>query len=150
MQNSDNTAATELLSAVDAARLAELLQAAGCRAEVREGQGQVEVHSAAQGLGFFLRLGQRDAEQRCVDFTWVCPLAVRGELPAGLVEQWNRNTRFARLTAQGQVLMLSMDTLLAGGVAETHLRAQLELWARLLQQLVLQLRETAAQRAQAA
>lgn len=138
---------TQLLNAVGAEQLAGILQAAGCRADTRERQGITEIHSAMQGLGFLLRLGQREAEGRFLDFTWICALALRGEPVAGAVDDWNRNTRFARLTLQGQFLVLSMDTLVAGGVTEAHLRAQLELWSRLLQQLVLHLRRPAAQAA---
>ena len=138
-----------LLHAATAARLATMLQAAGCRANTLERDGRQEVHSAVQGLGFFLRPGNTQAGQEgCIDFTWVCPLAVRGELPRELIENWNRDTRYGHLSLQEGVLVLSMDTLLAGGVSETHLRAQFEIWVRLLQKLHLHLRRPLAQRAQ--
>jgi hypothetical protein len=140
-----------LLHAVTAVWLVEMLQSAGCRANVIERDSRQEVHSAVQGLGFFLRMGNTQAGQAgCIDFTWVCPLAVRGEPPQDLVESWNRGTRFGHLSLQGDFMILSMDTLLAGGVTENHLRGQLEIWVRLLQQLHVHLRRPAAQGARAA
>ena len=140
-----------LLHSATVARLAAMLQSAGCRANVIERDGGREVHSAVQGLGFFLRLGNvQPGQEGCVDFSWMCPLVLRSELPQELVENWNRGTRFGRLSMQGGFLMLSMDTLLAGGVTGMHLRAQFEIWVRLLQELHLHLRRPLAQRAQVA
>ncbi|MDB5974747.1 MAG: YbjN protein [Nevskia sp.] len=140
-----------LLHSTTAAQLAGMLQAAGCRASVIDNRGRREVHSAVQALGFFLRLGNpQPGSEACIDFTWVCPLAVRGELPRELIESWNRSTRFGHLSLQGGILVLSMESLLAGGVTEAHLRAQFEIWVRLLQQLHLHVRSHAAQGVQAA
>ena len=82
-----------------------------------------------------------------VDFTYSCALRVQGELPAGLAELWNASRRFARLSLQGEFLVMEMDVVVAG-VGETHLRSQLELWDRLLQEFIVYLREYSQQAAQ--
>ncbi|MCJ9712892.1 YbjN domain-containing protein, partial [Bordetella hinzii] len=70
---------------------------------------------------------------------------VQTRLPAGLVESWNTSKRFARLALQADFLVMEMDVILAGGVSEDHLRATTELWDRLLQELVMFLRNFAQQ-----
>lgn len=124
-------------------RLAQVLQAAGYRATVAETNGIFEVRSAAQGLSFFARFGNRSGvERQFIDFTLFCPLAINGELASGAVELWNRSRRFARLTREQQLLVLSMDVLAAGGVPDTYLRAQSELWDKILRDLILYLRQS--------
>ena len=140
----------KILNSVSAEQLAEVLRSAGCRASISSRQGMIEIHSAVQGLGFLLRMGGGDPAQGHVDFSWICPLAVRGTLARELIDSWNRNTRYGRLTLHDQFLVLSMDTLLAGGVAEAYLGAQFEVWTRLLQQLVLHLRQPSVQDTKAA
>jgi hypothetical protein len=66
---------------------------------------------------------------------------VQGELPAGLAELWNASRRFARLSVQGEFLVMEMDVVVAAGVSAEHLRSNLELWDRLLQEFIVYLRE---------
>ncbi len=128
---------------VTPARLVEVLQAAGYRATLTEVNGIIEVRSAAQGLSFIARFGNRSGVQRqFFDFTLFCPLNVTGRLAPGVVELWNRSRRFARLGYEQQFLILSMDVLAAGGVPDAYLRAQCELWDKMLQDLILYLRQS--------
>jgi hypothetical protein len=67
-------------------------------------------------------------------------LRISGELPAKLIGQWNQSKRFSRLSEQGEFLVLDMDVVVAGGVDQRYLRANIELWDRLLQEFMLYLR----------
>ncbi len=124
-------------------RLAAVLQAAGYRATITETNGFFEVKSAAQGLNFFARFGNRAGpDSEFLDFTFFCPLAVHGELSQGVLDLWNRSRRFARLTREQQLLVLSMDVLAAGGVPDLYLRAQCELWDNMIRDLIIHLRQS--------
>jgi hypothetical protein len=65
-------------------------------------------------------------------------------VPPDLIASWTRTRRFSRLWAQPPYLVLAMDVSIAGGVRPEHLRSQIELWDRLIQELVLYLRLAAA------
>jgi len=124
-------------------RLAAVLQAAGYRATITEANGYFEVKSAAQGLNFFARFGNRvGPDAQFLDFTFFCPLAVNGELSQGVLDLWNRSRRFARLTREQQLLFLAMDVLAAGGVPDLYLRAQCELWDNMIRDLIIHLRQS--------
>ena len=124
-------------------RLAAVLQAAGYRATITETNGFFEVKSAAQGLNFFARFGNRAGPgAQFLDFTFFCPLAVNGELSQGVLDLWNRSRRFARLTREQQLLVLAMDVLAAGGVPDLYLRAQCELWDNMIRDLIIHLRQS--------
>lgn len=130
---------------VTAERLQELLQSAGYRVTLSEQNGMVQLLSASQGVGFSVRMGNPASEAgRYLDYTLSCALRVQGGLPSGLPERWNVEKRFARLTLQGQALVLEQDVILAGGVSEGYLRATVELWDRLLQEFLLFLRANAS------
>jgi hypothetical protein len=130
-------------SGVSPEQLATVLQAAGYRAQPLELNGLHEIRSAAQGLSFVIRFGNPTGiEKRYFDLTFFCPLALKGELAPGVIDLWNRSRRFARLSREQQLLLLSMDVLAAGGVPDTYLRAQCELWDRMIQDLVLYLRQS--------
>jgi len=108
----------------------------------------VQLLSASQGIGFAVRFGNPAAEQGAyVDFTYSCALRIQGELPEGLAQVWNASRRFARLSVQGEFLLMEMDVVVAG-VGATHLRSHLELWDRLLQEFIVYLREYSQQAAQ--
>lgn len=84
---------------------------------------------------------------------------VQGELPLSLVNRWNVTHRFARLLlaeipaapdapgtpsvtgASNAWLALEMDVVALGGVLADNLRAQIEIWDRLVNQLIAWLRE---------
>ncbi|MCU0121826.1 YbjN domain-containing protein [Pseudomonas sp. B2M1-30] len=134
---------TQLISHVSAQSLTDVLQAAGYRVNQTEQNGIVQLLSASQGIGYAVRFGNPAvAEQGSyVDFTFSCALRVQGELPAGVAEQWNATRRFARLSLQGEFLVMEMDVVVAAGVSADHLRGNLELWDRLLQEFIVYLRD---------
>ncbi|PUA47504.1 hypothetical protein C5U62_05895 [Pseudomonas protegens] len=137
-----------LITSVTTDSLTDLLQGAGYRVNQTEQNGIVQLLSASQGIGYAVRFGNPGSEAgHYVDFTYSCALRVQGELPAGLAELWNASRRFARLSLQGEFLVMEMDVVVAG-VGETHLRSQLELWDRLLQEFIVYLREYSQQAAQ--
>ena len=139
---------SELITSVTTQSLTELLQEAGYRVNQTEQNGIVQLLSASQGIGFAGRFGTPAAEQGdYVDFTYSCALRIQGELPEGLAQVWNASRRFARLSVQGEFLLMEMDVVVAG-VGATHLRSQLELWDRLLQEFIVYLREYSQQAAQ--
>ncbi|CAB1402796.1 FIG00958542: hypothetical protein [Pseudomonas fluorescens] len=133
---------TQLISHVSPQSLTEVLQAAGYRVNQTEQNDIVQLLSASQGIGYAVRFGNPAAEQGSyVDFTFSCALRVQGELPPGVAEQWNATRRFARLSLQGEFLVMEMDVVLAAGVSNDHLRGNLELWDRLLQEFIVYLRD---------
>ena len=135
---------TEIIHAVSTDQLQELLQAMGCRVSISEQNGQRQLLSATQGIGFSVRPGNPAPEaERFLDYTLSSALRVQGALPDGVESSWNISKRFARLTAQGDFLVLEMDVIVAGGVAPSYLQATAELWDRLLQEFLLFLRQHA-------
>ena len=71
-------------------------------------------------------------------------MQVQGDLPLDIVNRWNTTRRFGRLQFSPPFLMLTLDASVAGGVTQNHLRAQIEIWDFLLQQLIGYLREELA------
>jgi hypothetical protein len=139
----------EIIQTVTPGKLTEMLQAAGYRVTASEQNGVVQLLSASQGIGFAVRFGNPAQEAGAyLDYTLSCALRVQGELPDGLVGRWNSTKRFARLSQQGEFLVLEMDVLVAGGVAEAQMRVASEIWGRLLQEFLLFLRNFATQAAQ--
>ncbi|MDB6446311.1 MULTISPECIES: YbjN domain-containing protein [Pseudomonas] len=133
---------TSLIEHVSPTSLTELLQSAGYRVNETEQNGIVQLLSASQGIGFAVRFGNpTPTAGQYLDFTFSCALRVQGELPAGLAELWNASRRFARLSVQGEFLVMEMDVVVAAGVSGDHLRSHLELWDRLLQEFIVYLRE---------
>ena len=133
---------TSLIEHVSPKSLTELLQAAGYRVNETDQNGIVQLLSASQGIGFAVRFGNpTPTAGDYLDFTFSCALRVQGELPAGLAELWNASRRFARLSVQGEFLVMEMDVVVAAGVSADHLRSNLELWDRLLQEFIVYLRE---------
>ncbi|WP_018319920.1 YbjN domain-containing protein [Bradyrhizobium sp. WSM2793] len=100
------------------------------------------LRSATGGLTFDIRPGNwlADAES-LVDAALTAVLQVQGELPLDLVNRWNATRRFARLQLSQQFLVLSLDVSVAGGVTADHLRAQIDIWDRLVQELIVYLRD---------
>ncbi|MBK5540981.1 YbjN domain-containing protein [Pseudomonas sp. TH05] len=138
----------QLITSVTVPSLTELLQEAGYRVNQSEQNAIVQLLSASQGIGFAVRFGNPAAEPGSyVDFTYSCALRVQGDLPDGLAQLWNASRRFARLALQGEFLVMEMDVVVAG-VGESHLRSQLELWDRLLQEFIVYLREYSQHAAQ--
>lgn len=125
--------------------LREIVQSAGYRVETASDPvaNTTYLRSATNGLAFDIRLGNylADADPGFVDVAFVAVLQVQGELPLALVNHWNATRRFARLQLSQPFLVLSLDVSVAGGVMSKHLRAQIEIWDHLVQQLIAYLRE---------
>lgn len=137
--------APQLRVALAVETMAGILRQLGYRAELSTQSGQPQLHSATQGLGFLIGFGSPvgDGGDAWLDCFFHCPLSVRGEVSAGLVERWNQRKRHARLFQQDQYLILAMDVLIAGGVTDAHLRTRCELWDRLMRDFVLHLKQGA-------
>jgi hypothetical protein len=101
------------------------------------------LRSATAGLGFEIRPGNQliGDDQGFVDATLVTTLQVQGELPLDLVNRWNTTRRFGRLQFSHPFLMFCLDVSVAGGVSPNFVRAQIEVWDRLVQELIAYLRE---------
>lgn len=132
-----------LIETVSADSLTKLLQDAGCRVNRTEQNAVVQLLSASQGVGYAVRFGNRalNQEGEFLDFTFSCALRIQGELPTGLAERWNATRRFARLSVQGEFLVMEKDVVVADGVSEKHLLGSLLLWDRLLQEFIVYLRD---------
>lgn len=129
---------TDLITAITPQQLVHILQQAGYRAnEVSNGQ-IVQLQSATQGIGFVINFGNVASDQHrdFIDFSFNCTLNIEGNLRSELVADWNRSRRFARLSQQGQWLVLVMDVMVAGGVSAAWLQGQCELWDALLREYI--------------
>ena len=132
----------QLITHVSAEQLAEVMHACGYRVNRSEQNDVVQLLSASQGIGSGIRFGNAAAESgNYFDFTLSCALRVQGDLPAGITERWNSTRRFARMSVQGEFLVMEMDVMVAAGVSHEHLRSNLELWDRLLQEFIAYLRD---------
>jgi hypothetical protein len=122
--------------------LAEALRRAGYRAQPGTAEKNRPVlHSAAQGLGFMVYAGNpAKVPGAFADYSFACLIQVKGELSREVIERWNREKRFGRLFLDGQLLVLAMDVLVAGGVSPEALVAQCELWDRLMHDFLAHLR----------
>jgi hypothetical protein len=124
--------------------LRETLQQAGYRVEqVTDPVANVPyLRSATGGLAFDIRPGNRIAgADAFVDAAFTAILQVQGELPLDLVNRWNATRRFARLQLSHPFLVFCLDVSVAGGVTPSHLRAHIEIWDRLVQELIAYLRD---------
>jgi hypothetical protein len=135
--------AKNLIRSFTAATMRDLIQAAGFRAEIASAavSGPV-IRSASNGLAFEIRLLnplQVDANS-FADTTFTAGLQLQGALAPELVNRWNATKRFSRLYVSQGYLILALDIILQGGVTPEHLRAQIEIWDRLLQELLTYLR----------
>jgi hypothetical protein len=136
---------SELINTITLEKLCEIFQQAGYRVETVVDPIAVTpyLRSATSGLAFDIRPGNRlpGENQGFVDAAFTAVLQVQGELPLDVVNRWNATRRFARLQLSQTFLVLCMDVTLAGGVAPNHLRAHLEIWDRLVQEMIAYLRE---------
>jgi len=101
------------------------------------------LRSATSGLAFDIRPGNRFAgeDQGLADVAFTAVLQIQGELPLELVNRWNATRRFARLQCSQGFLVFCMDVSAVGGVTPGYLRAQIETWDRLVQELIVYLRD---------
>lgn len=136
----------KIFDAVSMDELGDILKVAGYRVTAVEQNGLVQLMSASQGIGFALRPGNAlehagaASAATYLDYTFSCALQVQGDLPTDLAPSWNRTKRFGRLAVHGSFLVLEMDVVVAGGVSVRHLRSMVELWDRLIQELLLHVR----------
>jgi len=125
--------------------LRETLQAVGYRVEqLTDPVANVPyLRSATAGLAFDIRPGNRfvGEDQGFADAAFVAALQVQGELPLDIVNRWNVTRRFGRLQLSQPFLVFCLDVSVAGGVAPNHVRAQIEIWDRLVQELIAYLRD---------
>lgn len=134
----------------------DVLQEAGYRvAESQSPDGAPVLASATGGLGFEVRFfnpltaarkgaaagtAADDKSPAYADAAFRAAFRVEGELPLGLVNAWNASHRFARLNLMSGWLLFDMDVVALGGVLADNLRAQAEIWDRLVQELIAYLR----------
>lgn len=125
------------------ALLREVLQSAGYRAEEgKDGDNAPLLRSATGGLGFEVRFANPLPDQAgaFADAALRAAFHVQGDLPLSLVNRWNASRRFAHLSLSGDLLLLEMDVVALGGVTADNLRAHVEIWERLVNQLIAWLR----------
>jgi len=137
----------ELVFTVTPDQLSDAIKAAGCSVTALEHNGIAHLHSASQGVGFQVLWGNAGpVSGHFLDFTMSCPLRVQGGvLPPGLIADWHRNKRFARIVEHGEMISLEMDVIAVGGVSPTYLSTTVQLWTQMMGQFFLHLRNFAAQ-----
>lgn len=146
MSKSSNAAAVaapavELLNTVNAEQVSDAIKAAGCAVTTTEQEGTTWLHSASHGIGFQVLWGNAITPGQYADFTLSCPLRVQGGvLPEGVLTEWHRTKRFARVALHGDFVVLEMDVMVAGGVSPAHLAVSLQLWTQMMGQFFLHLR----------
>jgi hypothetical protein len=140
---------TSMIRSLTPERLRELMQQAGYRAEIITGPDAPSLRSATGGLPFEIRFVNATPGDSTTyaDIMFLAGLQVQGELSLDIVNRWNSTKRFARLHLSQNYLVLAMDVVVLGGVAPEHLGAQIELWDRLLQELLSYLRSLATEQA---
>jgi hypothetical protein len=133
--------------------LRESFQQAGYRVEtLTDPLANIQyLRSATAGVAFDIRPGNPLGEGNgFADVALVAILQVAGDMPLDIVNRWNGSRRFGRLQLNQPFLVFCLDVSVLNGVTPAHLRAQIELWDRLVQDLVPFLRtslaETAAQK----
>lgn len=130
-----------VLAAVGPEQLGEAIKLAGCAVTPVEQNGVIRLHSASHGVGFQVLWGNRLAAGQYADFTFSCPLRIQGgSLPHGLLQEWHRSRRFARVSQHGEFIALEMDVFVAGGVTLDYLTVQAQLWTQMMGQFFIYLR----------
>jgi hypothetical protein len=139
---------SDIVNSLTVGSLRESFQSAGYRVEtLTDPVSNVQyLRSATAGLAFEIRCGNRfaGAEESFADLTLMAPLQVRGDLPLDILNRWNATRRFGRLQLSPPFLVFCFDICVAGGVAPNNLRAQIEIWDRLVQDLIAYLRDELA------
>ena len=131
----------ELLFSMNAEQVAEAIKASGCSVTSVNADGFVRLHSASQGIGFQVLWGNAVSEDEYVDLTLNCPLRIEGGvLPEGVLADWHRAKRFVRAAQHGDLVVLEMDILAAGGITPNHLAMQMQLWSQMMGQFFQHLR----------
>lgn len=133
--------AAEVLTSMTPDQVSEAIKGIGCAVTAFEQDGVTRLHSAAHGVGFQVLWGNALANGLYADFTLSCPLRIQGgNLPDGLLGEWHRTKRFARVAQHGEFVVLEMDVVMAGGVTAGHVQICLQLWSQMMGQFFLFLR----------
>jgi hypothetical protein len=108
------------------------------------------LRSATAGVAFDVRPGNPlpGTGKSFADVAFVGVLQIVGELPLDVVNRWNTTRRFGRLQLSPPFLVFSLDVAVLHGVTPAHLRAQIQLWDGLVQDLVPFLRNAVMEGAQ--
>ncbi len=117
----------------------DLLQGAGFRAELVADSATMPVlRSASNGVTFELRLFNplREDKESFADAMFMAGLTFQGTVAPEFLNRWNSIKRFGRLYTTQGLLVLALDIFLQGGISPEHLRAQLDIWDRLIQELL--------------
>ncbi len=132
----------ELIDILSLGDMCKALQDLGFRAEIGTApDGNPMISSASGGVNFNLRPGNRN-DDGFVDFSLFVAFRVEPKLAEVAVAEWNKGRRFGRLYAPEGLVVLEMDVIVAGGVTPKFLRGNLEIWNRLLNELLTYLRDT--------
>lgn len=139
---------SELVAEATIENFRDLVQSCGYRVEIIRDGKLTYLRSATNGLSFDIRPGNLapNFTSRYADMAFMTFFNVRGTLPLDLLNRWNGTRRFSRLfleqaSPDQQFLVFAFDVSMIGGVSRSHLRANLEIWDNLIQQLVPWLRE---------
>lgn len=140
-QTSNETSPAEIITFMTSAQVADAIRAAGCAVSVQQDDLVTRLHSASHGIGYQVHWGNQAGADQYLDLTLSCPLRIQGgDLPEGLINEWHRSRRFARVAAHGEFLVLEMDVFVAGGVTSEFLRFSMRLWVEMMGQFFLHLR----------
>lgn len=116
--------------------VATLLTELGFRAQtVGWGEGRTALLSATGGVSFNVVGGTNGQSDALSDVAFVASFQMP-QPNAGLPEDWNRQRRFARTYFRDGLLVLEMDLLLPAIAPLAHLRTGIEVWSRLINELV--------------
>jgi hypothetical protein len=136
---------SELLTKLTLDGLRQTFQGAGYRVETASDPiaSTTYLRSATAGLAFEIRPGNRlpGDDEGFVDATLMAAMQVQGELPLDVINRWNATRRFGRLQLSLPFLVFHFDICVAGGVTRSNLQAQIEIWDRLVQELIGYLRD---------
>ena len=131
----------DLLDAVTPEQVSDAIKAAGAAVTTIEQNGVVRLHSASHGVGFQVLWGNPVTTTQYTDFTLSCPLHVQGgTLPEAVLASWHRTKRFARVAQHGDLVVLEMDVVVAGGVSPAYLSFAMRLWMQMMGEFFLHLR----------
>lgn len=146
--SSHSSSSADIITSVTSAQVADAIRAAGCAVSVQQDDLVTRLHSASHGIGYQVHWGNQAGADQYLDFTLSCPLRVQGgDLPEGLINEWHRSRRFARVAAHGEFLVLEMDVIVAGGVSPEFLNFSMRLWVEMMGQFFLHLRNFTQQAA---
>ncbi len=139
----------KLLETVALSDIAAALQQAGFRAEPGKlPDGSEVLRSATGGVEFTVRVGNAGPKS-VLDFAFAAPFRVVEPVLKAAPGEWNPIKRFSRLYEREGLLVLELDVLVAGGVGPQYLRAYVEIWNRLVNDLLLYLRAATQKQAAA-